>query len=235
MRNVYHGSGNVTARKIVRMALMSQLLALSDIAELVRSNVRIPIAHLLPLFVMALTTAVMDRMNRIVIYHVLTRTLNASLAADVFWIVGAVTAMPIVKMAVMKIRQCVVSIFVLKGYHWLCNQNFVFFSVSDKRACDPDTEFSCKNGRCIPKLWMCDFDNDCGDDSDEPAYMCRQRNCTTGWQRCPGQSNYRCIPKWLFCDGKDDCRDNSDELPENCPSCNLDTDFKCGNNRCIPK
>lgn len=53
-----------------------------------------------------------------------------------------------------------------------------------------------------------DFDNDCGDDSDEPAYMCRQRNCTTGWQRCPGQSNYRCIPKWLFCDGKNDCRDN---------------------------
>lgn len=104
-----------------------------------------------------------------------------------------------------------------------------------KRPCDPETEFTCKNGRCIAKLWMCDFDNDCGDDSDEPAYMCRQRNCTTGWQRCPGQSNYRCIPKWLFCDGKDDCRDNSDELPENCPVCNSETDFKCANNRCIPK
>lgn len=38
---------------------------------------------------------------------------------------------------------------------------------------DPETEFSCKNGRCIQKLWVCDFDNDCGDDSDEPAYMCR--------------------------------------------------------------
>ncbi|GBP08672.1 Low-density lipoprotein receptor-related protein 2 [Eumeta japonica] len=103
------------------------------------------------------------------------------------------------------------------------------------RACNPNTEFACKNGRCIPKLWMCDYDNDCGDDSDEPAYLCRQRNCTTGWRRCPGQSNYRCIPKWLFCDGKDDCRDGSDELAENCPTCNTDTDFTCENKRCIPK
>lgn len=66
------------------------------------------------------------------------------------------------------------------------------------------------------------------------VFFFRQRNCTNGWQRCPGRSNYRCIPKWLFCDGKDDCRDASDELPENCPKC-LDTDFKCNNNRCIPK
>lgn len=35
--------------------------------------------------------------------------------------------------------------------------------------------------------------------------------------------------------GKDDCRDNSDELPENCPVCSSETDFKCSNNRCIPK
>lgn len=82
---------------------------------------------------------------------------------------------------------------------------------------------------------MCDSDNDCGDDSDEPAYMCRQKNCTTGWQRCPGHANYRCIPKWLFCDGKDDCRDGSDERPENCPKCDPKMDFKCANNRCVPK
>ena len=37
------------------------------------------------------------------------------------------------------------------------------------RKCDALTEFSCNNGKCIPKLWMCDFDDDCGDDSDEPA------------------------------------------------------------------
>lgn len=63
----------------------------------------------------------------------------------------------------------------------------------------------------------------------------RQKNCTAGWDRCPGRTNYRCIPRWLLCDGKDDCRDNSDELPQNCPKCNTDTDFQCANNRCIPK
>ncbi len=109
------------------------------------------------------------------------------------------------------------------------------FPVTDNRRCDPDSEFQCKNNRCIPKLWVCDFDNDCGDDSDEPAYQCRQRNCTNGWQRCPGRTSYRCIPKWLFCDGKDDCRDNSDELPEFCPKCHETDDFQCPNNRCIPK
>lgn len=54
-----------------------------------------------------------------------------------------------------------------------CSFNNLFLFILDNRPCDPETEFSCKNGRCIPKLWMCDFDNDCGDDSDEPAYMCR--------------------------------------------------------------
>ena len=54
-------------------------------------------------------------------------------------------------------------------------------------------EFSCDNGKCIPKLWRCDFDNDCGDDSDEPAHQCRNSNCTQGWRRCPGHANYRSV------------------------------------------
>ena len=35
------------------------------------------------------------------------------------------------------------------------------------RTCNPDTQFTCTNGRCIPKLWKCDWDDDCGDRSDE--------------------------------------------------------------------
>ena len=41
------------------------------------------------------------------------------------------------------------------------------FFVFSEHDCDPDTEFACKNGKCIPVLWKCDFDNDCGDDSDD--------------------------------------------------------------------
>ena len=108
-------------------------------------------------------------------------------------------------------------------------------AICHNRPCDRTQEFSCDNGKCIPKLWRCDFDNDCGDDSDEPAHQCRNSNCTQGWRRCPGHANYRCIPDWLFCDGKDDCRDGSDELDENCSPCEEKGDFRCQNRRCVPQ
>jgi len=40
------------------------------------------------------------------------------------------------------------------------------------RTCDAG-KFQCQNGVCIPHLWVCDYDNDCGDMSDEPS------NCST--------------------------------------------------------
>ena len=36
------------------------------------------------------------------------------------------------------------------------------------RTCNDD-QFQCANGICINKNWFCDFDNDCGDMSDEPS------------------------------------------------------------------
>ncbi|XP_039284781.1 gram-negative bacteria-binding protein 3 isoform X2 [Nilaparvata lugens] len=94
------------------------------------------------------------------------------------------------------------------------------YEVKDNKTCDPAAEFRCLNDKCIPRIWLCNFDDDCGDNSDEPAYACGRRRCRYGWLRCPGLNNYRCIPKWLFCDGKDDCKDNSDELTENCTTLN---------------
>lgn len=46
------------------------------------------------------------------------------------------------------------------------------FFILDKKECDPETQFRCNNGKCIPKLWYCDFDDDCGDNSDEPSHRC---------------------------------------------------------------
>ena len=72
------------------------------------------------------------------------------------------------------------------------------FFFSDNRPCNSETEFSCNNGKCIPILWRCDFDNDCGDDSDEPAHICRNKNCTAGWRRCPGTRRPTLVFRFSF-------------------------------------
>ncbi|RWS16465.1 low-density lipoprotein receptor-related protein 2-like protein [Dinothrombium tinctorium] len=118
---------------------------------------------------------------------------------------------------------------------------------SDESFCSSpcgEHSFKCNStGRCVPDSWQCDGDDDCSDGSDEAreychnrdSHRCRNKNCTTGWRKCPTRNNYRCIPSWLFCDGKDDCRDGSDENnPEYCPKCHETGDFRCKNGRCIP-
>ncbi|CAG0878905.1 unnamed protein product [Cyprideis torosa] len=91
-------------------------------------------------------------------------------------------------------------------------------------------KFTCRNGRCISRLWSCDTDNDCKDGSDEDEQYCAFHTCSPTEFRC---INSRCIFDSWRCDHEDDCGDGSDE--ENCkyPPCG-EGEFTCSNQRCIP-
>ncbi|XP_012944048.1 low-density lipoprotein receptor-related protein 1 [Aplysia californica] len=98
----------------------------------------------------------------------------------------------------------------------------------------PESMFNCTNGKCVPYVWKCDNDNDCGDNSDEPA-DCKSVTCKEGHFKCKGTG--KCIPEPWKCDGDQDCGDDddSDEAQDICSTqtCNP-SNFRCLNGHCIP-
>ena len=75
-----------------------------------------------------------------------------------------------------------------------------------------DREFTCKNKRCIPSEWLCDKNNNCGDNSDE--LNCQNKTfhipeCAVNFWKC---HSGECIKSKWKCDFKDDCTDRSDEI-----------------------
>lgn len=73
--------------------------------------------------------------------------------------------------------------------------------------------FQCDNGNTTFESFVCDYDNDCGDGSDEAGCG----SCSNSEFRCDDDS---CIALALACDGNQDCADGSDEvsLRGPCPS-----------------
>ncbi|XP_028330531.1 low-density lipoprotein receptor-related protein 3 [Gouania willdenowi] len=91
-------------------------------------------------------------------------------------------------------------------------------------SCQSD-EFLCGNGKCLPRSWKCNGQDECGDFTDErgcspPPTEAQLGLCPVGSLPCTLGQSTRCLPAALRCNGVRDCADGTDE--NGCP------DTACG-------
>lgn len=79
------------------------------------------------------------------------------------------------------------------------------------------TPFTCTNGQSIPADYVCDGEDDCGDDSDERQGCPDPFTCDSG----------HTVPSSFECDAFEDCADGSDE--QDCPA-----PFTCSDGESLP-
>ncbi|KAL0278971.1 UNVERIFIED_CONTAM: hypothetical protein PYX00_000631 [Menopon gallinae] len=76
-------------------------------------------------------------------------------------------------------------------------------------------QFQCRNKKCVSDKWVCDKENDCGDESDEDPLLCDHWNPSreSVVVRCHDFHcrSGECIPLHHVCNGVKNCHDGSDE------------------------
>lgn len=73
-------------------------------------------------------------------------------------------------------------------------------------------EFKCSNKNCTMKEWLCDGEDDCGDNSDEEYCVKNPARSQCNYYEFQCKSGDQCVPKSYHCDGENDCEDGTDEL-----------------------
>lgn len=57
----------------------------------------------------------------------------------------------------------------------------MFFISTADRTCEAGRTKCPSNNICLDRLYLCDGDNDCGDNADENPVFCEKVACKKGW------------------------------------------------------